>query len=192
MNARRGHLQGFTLVELLVVTTLISIGVGMVVVRFDGLSAAGRLRSCAARYSAVLNLARTEARTSGQPRLLRTHGDQGKVTLHRPRRHHGTWQWDDGRAFQVTEGVTIRLLMESDESTLPQEGAIAVRIPPDGRCPPLALILKVQDRWAALRVVDAGIPQFLASDRPLLGLTFDQLMDLWESPHADPTGPDTD
>lgn len=57
--------HAFTLLELLVVMTLMSVIVGMAVFRLDGVSYHTRLQSFAAQLNAVLGRVRTQARTSG-------------------------------------------------------------------------------------------------------------------------------
>ncbi|HET9821742.1 MAG TPA: prepilin-type N-terminal cleavage/methylation domain-containing protein [Burkholderiaceae bacterium] len=62
--ARRGGARGFTLIELLVVLTIVAIASGLAAVALrDGAQA--RLEEEAARLSALLESARTEARAAG-------------------------------------------------------------------------------------------------------------------------------
>lgn len=67
MNARRA---GFTLIELVVVLAILVIATSFVLLRLDGVTAEGRLRSAAREMAGTIRYARSFAVMSGKPSYL--------------------------------------------------------------------------------------------------------------------------
>lgn len=89
MSHRR---HGFTLLELMVVVTLMAVAIGMVTVNAQALSDAARLRSAASVLTSVYDLARTEASASGLPRSLLI--DARGCLVGEPVLREEVWSWD--------------------------------------------------------------------------------------------------
>ena len=75
--------RGFTLLELLVVTTLMALAVGLVTLKLDGLTASGRAGCVATQVGSYVRLAQVEARTSGQARIVEVDVELGVVRIQR-------------------------------------------------------------------------------------------------------------
>ncbi len=148
---------GFTLLELMVVVTLMAVAVGLTVFRLDGLTETSRLRSGAAQLDALLRLTTTQARTSGQPRRVEYLRERDRVVVHAPRREGERWRWDEGAEYRIGTGIQVhRVLREGDGDMEAEKGDHTVRIGADGRCPAHAVILKLHDRYAVILLGGPG------------------------------------
>lgn len=161
---RRSSQTGFTLVELLVVITLMSLAVGMTVFRLDGVSAHGRLRSTATQLAAVLHLARTEAQASGTPRLLEYQPDARQVVARRPTVQDGTWEWGTGIHYELSTRVPIvRVTVEGDresEGEDQQEGS-SIRVDANGNYRAHAIVLGTGDRCVVVLFRPLEEPEYV-------------------------------
>lgn len=179
--------RSFGLLELLVVTTILTIAAGLLVTRLDGFSATARLQSTAAQYSAVLKLARTDALSGGQPRLLTVANQEGMVTVQRPVRRAGRWEWDKGRAFQLGSAVIDQVLHEDEDAAVDR----SVRITAEGRVTNHAVVLRASDRWAVY-MQNSDESRFLLLPRKPLATSYRVLMTELESLDEESESPDTD
>lgn len=135
----------FTLVELLVVVTLMGIALGLTVFRLDSLSENGRLQSATRQAEFVLRLAMTEARTTGEPRLVVFVAGGDRIKLHAPSKNNGGW--DEGRLLQTNTGAKFGRLMFEDET---RRVGNAIRVNGQGRCSDHAVLLERQGKYAVL------------------------------------------
>ena len=155
MRLRRAS---FTLLELLVVVTLMSVAVGMVVFRLDGVSDTTRLRSSATQIGSLLRLTQIQARTSGSPRLFEYVTDRDRVVVRAPQTQEDGWRWDEGLEYSIGTGVRIRrVLVEGNREMNRDSDAHRIRIGADGRCRAHAVVLAIHERWAV--VVLAGLTE---------------------------------
>ena len=155
----------FTLIELLVVVTLMTVAVGIVTLRLDGLTDAGRLRSTASQLAAVVRLTRADARTSGAPRAIEVAAGEDKVLVRLPRQRDGLWEWGEPVEHGIAGGARIDRVIAGDVG-LPSKGNLtAVRIGPDGRHRPFAVVLTLHDRWAVVLMARSRAPKYVVLDR---------------------------
>lgn len=181
MQRRLTH-RGFTLIELMVVTALMSIAVSMAVFRLDGLSDSGRLRSTASQLASVVRQAQMQACTSGSPRLIEYAVDGARITLHSPKQSEGSWRWDSGLEYTVLGGVRIdRILVEGSDGDVSSRGGteedvLNIRIGPDGRYIAHAVVLTVHDRWAAVVLRHVEQPWHILLESKPSATSFDLLM----------------
>ena len=185
---RRVHRFGFTLIELVVVVSLMCVTVGMVVFRLDGVSDRGRLRSTATQMAVLLRLAQTQARTSGVPRLMRYHPSSDRVSIHVPAEREGVWDWNEGLEFLTATGAGIERVLIEGHHLDGEEDRPAIRIGADGRYPNHVVILSTPALQAI--VVARGAEdircEFLAS--PLEGISYELLVLELEQSGERPTG----
>ena len=172
----------FTLLELLVVMALMSVAVGLVVFRLDGLTENGRLQSAAYQFASIVRLAENEARLSGTPRLLEYALDQDGVRLRKPREVEGVWEWDPGTEFQTATGVAVKdVIREHSYAEHETERIIPVRIQGDGRWPRHAVVLDLHQRFAVLFLEAGGTPRVIMSASPPSATCFHELRALLEN-----------
>lgn len=155
----------FTLIELLVVVTLTTVAVGMVTLRLDGLTDAGRLRSTANQIAVVVRLTRADARTSGLPRLIVIGLDQDRIAVRAAQDCDGLWQWGEPVQHGITGGVRIVRVIVSDAGPAKRENTAAARIGPDGRHRPFAVVLFLHGRWAVVLMEPNRVPKYIVLDR---------------------------
>ena len=152
--ARRGPSRGFTLIELLVVLTIVAIASGLAVVALrDGAQA--RLEEEAARLSALLEAARTEARAAG-------------IAVR--------WEpLDDNAAERAATGAGFRFVGLPDEPRMPTRwlhadtraeivGARAVVLGPEPILPPQRIVLRLDER--VLELASDGLGPFTPASAP--------------------------
>ena len=165
----------FTLLELLVVITLMSIALGMTVFRFAGLTDASRLRSAAAQFEAVLRNAQSAARLSGTPRLIEYTTDGDHVIVRAPQVSDDTWMWNDGTTYDTATRVKIvRVLVEGRESRSGDRPAI--RIMPNGGVSNHALVFTLHELWAVLVVRGWQELTFVPLDRKPNATSYELLL----------------
>ncbi|MGD2109476.1 MAG: prepilin-type N-terminal cleavage/methylation domain-containing protein [Phycisphaerae bacterium] len=97
--------SGLTLLELVIVMTLMALAVGVSTIGLPGLSDQGRLESAAAQLGNVIRLASCTATRSGLPRML-AFDDHG-CTVKKPVRRDGTWAWSSGSRIDLIPKVRI-------------------------------------------------------------------------------------
>lgn len=184
MNRSPRAFNGFTLLELAAVTTLMVAAVTLAALRLDGLAETSRLRSAALQVQRVLDVAHSAALFSGEPRRVEYEAD-ARVRLRRPVMTGGWWDWDAGREFAVGRGVQVEEVVGLADAKTP-----AIRIGPDGHYPEHALILKLHDQYAVLvcRSGRCSTPVFM-DRRPLTGSLDVLLAELDALLQAEETGP---
>ncbi len=181
MYKRLAH-RGFTLIELMVVTALMSIAVGMAVFRLDGLGDSGRLRSTASQLASIVRQAQMQACTSGSPRLIEYSVDGARITLHSPKQSESSWRWDSGLEYTVLGGAGIdRILVEGSDGEVSSRGGteddvLNIRIGPDGRYIAHAVVLTVHTRWAVVVLRPVERPWHMLLESKPSATSFDLLM----------------
>lgn len=166
----------FTLLELLVVTSLMAVAVSAVVVRMDGLTDHGRLRSAAVQIGSLLNLTQVQARTGGMPRLLEYLAETDRVTVRSPRRNDGRWEWSDPIEYRTATGVRIiSVLVEGEDPAEIDGTARAIRVGADGRCRSYAVILELHGLYAIVVHRGTEEPHYTFVDREPQAESFELL-----------------
>ncbi len=148
MTLRRLHNQSpcaFTLIELLVVITLMALAVGMTVVRLDGLSESGRLSAAARQVEGILHLAQTQARATGEPRLIEFQAGSDQIRQRAPVKEGERWRWNEGRSFQTATDVHFERLVFEDD-TQGESRTASIRVDGDGRYSAHGIILELHGR----------------------------------------------
>lgn len=153
----------FTLIELMVVVTLMAIAVATVTVRLDGWTTRGRLRSAAHQIGTFHHLAQLEATTSASPRRLVFPPAASHCLLQQPQRTGSYWTWSGGRALHWNDGTVLERLILAEDRLSPEPGDLmAVRIHADGTSPIFACVLTTGPRRAAVLVSgDSAVPKLI-------------------------------
>lgn len=148
MTTRSRHnstTAAFTLVELLVVVTLMGIALGLTVFRLDSPSENGRLQSATRQAESVLRLAMTQARTTGEPRLVLFDAGSDRIRLHATSKSTGGW--DEGRLLQTNTGAKFDRLLFEDGT---RQVGNAIRVNGQGQCSDHAVLFERQGKYAVL------------------------------------------
>jgi Tfp pilus assembly protein FimT len=175
--------RSLTLVELMAVTTLMALAVGMVVIRFDGWTAASRLDSAGAVIQSAVRLAVTEARITGQPRsvIYSGHG----LTVHRPHQYAGIWRWDAGATFGIG-AAEIRRVLVPEQRGGKQETFPPVQVSGEGRMTPHAVVVKSWDQWKVVLLESVGDPRMKRFTQEPDAVSLDVMMATMRSEHGAP------
>jgi type II secretion system protein H len=169
--------SAFTLIELMAAITLMTLAVSIAVFRLDGLSAATRIESVARRMMSTVELARTEARTTGRPRRIEYPIGAARVSVRRPERSGGTWSWGDAIFSPPDKEVNVdRVLVEGTESGAGDSDVIAIVVRPGGRHRSHAVVLRCGERFAAVFLESAIADRFVLWDRRPQALSFELLV----------------
>lgn len=111
----------FTLIELVVVVTLITIAIGWATVDLQGVSERIRLRAAATQIGAIHRMAVMAASTSSLPRQVRW--DARSCTVAKPVFKEGAWVWGSPVKFDLVNRVRIRSVGPSPRrDTAPPSG----------------------------------------------------------------------
>lgn len=150
---------GFTLIEVMAVTALLVVVVGMATVRWEGASDASRLRSAARQLGALYRTARCQAMTDGRPRLVEYAGLGGpepRVRVLAPTVNGDNVEWKSGAGFVLAGRVGIQSVMQSDHEQENQSSmlASAVWIDSDGTARSHAIVLGLHDQARAAVLID--------------------------------------
>ncbi len=143
----------FTLVELLVVLALTAAAATMAVVGLDGVSRTARLRATGNQLISISQLASSEARMSGAPRLVTYLANRSSVVVSKPHRSEEGIMWDQGEAWDLTSNVRIeRILVEGQDPSEGSEDETSIRVRTNGSMLRHAMILDAADRFAVVRM----------------------------------------
>ena len=130
-----------TLIELMVVVTLMSIAVGTATVNLHGLSRTGRLRAAGTQIATLWQLGSQSATASGMPQLLEI--DKRRCRLRMPRYIESQWAWGDpidrilvGRAR--IESVLVNGTVRQADN---EDGRWRIALPPDGSATTYGFVL---------------------------------------------------
>ena len=102
---RRRYISSFTLLELIVVVTLLTIAVGFATVNLRGFSDRARLHAAATQIGSFYRVARLSALRSGMPCVLRF--NRRECTLATPNEQEGQWVWSDESQITLVGKVGI-------------------------------------------------------------------------------------
>ncbi|MEK6674128.1 MAG: prepilin-type N-terminal cleavage/methylation domain-containing protein, partial [Planctomycetota bacterium] len=181
----------FTLVELLVVITLMSLAVGVAVFRMDGFSDSANLRSAANQLASWVRLTQTQARTSGQPRLLEYGPKSCTLRVQRPYEQDGAWSWQEGAEFSVNPAVHLRrVLVENDFDRVRELTPTQLVVGPSGHYPAHAVLVDRHDVVGVLLLAAWEEPRFLILPRMPSSVTLENLRIELESLHVQSSGAD--
>ena len=181
----------FTLVELLVVITLMSLAVSFAVFRLDGFSDSAGLRSAANQLASWVRLTQTQARTTGEPRLLEYGPKSRTLRVQRPLERNGAWTWNEGATFTANSSVSIHSLLVEGDSDFVQKRAFAqLVVRSSGHFPAHALLLQRHDVVGVLLLTAWEEPSFLILERMPSSVTLENLRTELESFHVQAPGAD--
>ncbi len=159
---------GFTLLELLAVSTIMALAVGLVTLKLDGLTSSGCVRSVAAQVASYVRVAQDEARLSGQSQTVELDTAAGELRICKaavPGAPAGSCQ-----TFHLASRVEITdICFERDRQKV-EQGKLTFRIDGHGRYRRCALLFRVQGN-RALCVLPCIQPPFVVTT--------------WENPRAD-------
>jgi len=103
--------SAFTLIELVVVVTLITMAIGWATVDLQGVSERTRLQVAATQIGALHRMAVMAASTSSMPRQMRW--DSRSCTIAKPVFKEGEWVWGSEVRFDLVSRVRIRSVRPS-------------------------------------------------------------------------------
>lgn len=145
-NSRTFRL-GFTLIELMLVSGLLAVLVGIAVVRLDGFSERGRLRSAGRQIGALYRLARFQALTEGRSRIMDYGGPaaEGRIWIRTPVFENGQVVWRCGDGFVPAGGVTVAGVAHAGSADRSDADGTGPRvwIGPDGVAPAHVVVLAI-------------------------------------------------
>ncbi|MCC7291869.1 MAG: prepilin-type N-terminal cleavage/methylation domain-containing protein [Phycisphaerales bacterium] len=136
--------RAFTLLELLVVTSLMALAVGWMTLRLDSLTAAGKVRGVAAQIGAYVRLAQIEACTSGAAQVLEIDAARRAVRLGRA----GCLPVAEPQAFMLTSQVDLTHVWFDSERRDVDGGRFTIRIDSHGRYRRCAWLLQSGECYA--------------------------------------------
>lgn len=171
------HRQAFTLLELLVVISLMMVAIGMAAFRMDGLTDSSRLRSGATQLISLVRLTQTQARAAGEPRQVEYRLGSDRIVVHSPQENDGTWTWDQGLEYIASTGVQIKgVLIEGNNEYSQDANKWAIRVGPDGRHRAHAVILEIHGRYAVVVLRRVGAPRCVFPEEAPHATSFELLM----------------
>lgn len=135
--------RAFTLLELLVVTALMALVVGLLTLKLDGLTASGRARSLASQVASYVRLAQIDARTSGQSRIVEIDAAHAALRVRRGTNVPGPVQ-------PYTLGSSARLagVWTEDGYQERNRDPLSMRIDGHGRFKGCAILFQAQQLYA--------------------------------------------
>ena len=133
MRRRAGKSSGFTLLELVLVLTIIAVVLAAVVPTFSGFAAGRKPQDTAARFVALARYARSEAIADGSTYRILFDVNQGTWWLAGEANGNQPVDSPLGRVYQVPEGVRI----EADVPVV--DGVPTLHFAPSGQCEPGAI-----------------------------------------------------
>jgi|GEM_PF-3441003 len=104
--ARSRPASAFTLLELVVVVTLITLAIGWTTLDLQGVADRAALQTAAAQIAAIQRTVSQAASTSGMPRKL-AWSPRG-CTVYRPQWVESQWRWVAGPRFELVRRVELR------------------------------------------------------------------------------------
>ena len=181
----RSRPPGFTLIELLAVVTLMSVAVGMLVFRMDGLTDRGSLQSAATQLSSLVRLAQTQARTDGSPRLIEYLVDSDRAVIRAPKEENGGWHWSHDTEYLTNTGTRIEdVVVEGTIPTAMDDNDYVIRIRADGRFRAHAVILRRHELYAVTILQATEKPRLAIVQKRPQTASFELLMLELESAHG--------
>ena len=124
--------RGFTLIELMVVLVIFGLIVGATVLRMNGISQRGRLRSAMRQCAAFDRLARTQALTSGAARRLNFAAGENGCALQWIEQREGSMDWSSEVLLRWASGVELQRVLVVGANPASDEGVVRVRVHTDG------------------------------------------------------------
>ncbi len=153
--------RAFTLIELMVVATLLAIAVASVALHAGDITTRGRLRAAASQLASAHRLARIEAIGSGRPRRLVF--EAAWIVLQEPVLEARRWQWSDRRFLVLPRRVQIQLLPETRTDS-------SITIRGDGNAPDYKCVLTLNEARMAVAVEGlTGAVSLLPEEYPQVG-----------------------
>lgn len=159
---------GFTLLELLAVTTIMALAVGLVTLKLDGLTSSGRVRSVAAQVASYVRVAQFEARLSGQSQTVELDTAAGELRIWKTAVQGAPAA--SCQSFHLASRVEITDIWFEDDRQKVEQGKLTFRIDGHGRYRRCALLFRVQENLAVC-VLPCVRPPFV--------------MTTWENPRAE-------
>lgn len=163
--------SAITLIELLAVSTLLAVSIGVTTLGVRGLSDRSRLASAARILAAAYRLAAADAARSGRPSSLRVSGS--RCAVERPELHDGRVSWHAVAGWDFPRGVAVRFLGASEVTVNESEpSSDRVMVTPGRVQDRLSVILELPDgvQARAFLEANAGRIEFRfaenADDRP--------------------------
>lgn len=147
--------RGFTLLELLVVLTLMTVTIGIATISVGGMTDQARIYAAATRIGTAYRLAAFDSARSGLPHMLQL--DRKNCRVAQPVWREEAWSWSSGPSFEMPGKV--RLVGVKRTATTDEELMIEppwqIAVPPGVRNVPYAFVLRVGNRVQGLAVIDA-------------------------------------
>jgi prepilin-type N-terminal cleavage/methylation domain-containing protein len=151
--------RGFTLIELMAVSALLVVMVGITTVRWQGFSETSCLRSASRQMGALYRAARCQAMTDGRPRLVEYSslgGSEPRVRVFAPTVNGVDVEWKAGEGFILAGRVGVQSVIQAhrDENNQSQNLPSAVWIGSDGLARSHVILLGLQGKARAAVLID--------------------------------------
>lgn len=108
MIGHRCPQRAFTLVELMAVTVVLSLAVGMVAVSLNGVTRKGRLTTAMRQVASFDQAARVQALAEGILRSVEFKRDSNRIRTRKLETAEGKWRWTTGSTLRLTAGPRIK------------------------------------------------------------------------------------
>lgn len=119
--------NAFTLVELMVATTLLAVAVGVTTLGMPGATTEQQLQTAATKIASAIRLATAEAKRSSRPHVLVLEGNTCRIE--RPIFRDNHWRWDGSVRFALPEKVSVSAVRRTLAGSAPVRSREQVRIP---------------------------------------------------------------
>lgn len=145
MNKTSRH--AFTLVELMAVTVLLSLAVGMVTISLNGVTRKGRLTAAMRQVASFDQAARVQALAEGRPRRLELKRDSGHLRVSKQVSANGRWGWSNASTLRLVHGPHVQKVVIVEQSNLTHSSSELwrIRIRSDGTSVSYAVQLGLTD-----------------------------------------------
>ena len=147
--------RAFTLLELMVVITLLAMTVGVTTIGMRAVTDEARLQSAVDRIVATYRLARCEATYSGRPRLLQI--DATSIRIRKPTFREDRWSWSNPPPISLGSKIRVlKITNNAERASDLMRGPWQLTVQPGARRGLYRMVLQLGDRLRVAAVIDGS------------------------------------